>query len=114
MPSIGPALHYSILERDEFACWYCGRRPPDVVLHVDHIQPRSQGGTNARENLLTACARCNLGKGTGEVRTPEEWERIRDEAWARREDRYMRKHPEEFDAESLRAAGITAPEKAGV
>lgn len=60
---IGPSVRFSILMRDEFTCRYCGRSAPDVVLHVDHIIPRAKGGTNARENLVTACRECNLGKG---------------------------------------------------
>jgi 5-methylcytosine-specific restriction endonuclease McrA len=57
-------LRYEILMRDEFTCKYCGRTPlkHGVELHVDHIIPRSQGGTNAKDNLITACNECNLGK----------------------------------------------------
>lgn len=56
-------IRYKVLLRDSFTCQYCGRKPPDVVLHVDHIIPRSKGGSNSIENLSTACADCNLGKG---------------------------------------------------
>lgn len=30
---------------------------------IEHIVPRSGGGTDALENLALACARCNAGKG---------------------------------------------------
>lgn len=33
-----------------------------ATLHVDHIAPRSRGGTNDYRNLVTACADCNLHK----------------------------------------------------
>lgn len=53
---------FYILRRDDFTCRYCGAKAPDVKLHVDHITPKSQGGIDARWNLVTACAPCNLGK----------------------------------------------------
>jgi len=53
---------FEVFRRDGFACQYCGRTPPDVVLHVDHIQPVAAGGGNDETNLVTACADCNLGK----------------------------------------------------
>ncbi|HEY8416138.1 MAG TPA: RRXRR domain-containing protein, partial [Thermaerobacter sp.] len=48
-------------------CAYCGGPGP---LTIDHVLPRSRGGTNAWENLLPACWACNQAKGN---RTPEEW-----------------------------------------
>lgn len=54
---------FSILQRDKFKCTYCGRSANDgYVLHVDHIHPKSKGGTDDIENLTTACMECNLGK----------------------------------------------------
>lgn len=61
--SFSTALRFTILERDQFTCRYCGRSAPDVALHVDHIVPRVEGGTDHESNLVTACADCNLGKG---------------------------------------------------
>jgi len=43
-------------------CVRCGRRPPDVVLHVDHIVPASRGGSSTRNNLQFLCAEDNLRK----------------------------------------------------
>lgn len=54
---------FEIFKRDHFTCQYCGRKPPDVVLAVDHVIPVVAGGHNAEHNLLTACADCNNGKG---------------------------------------------------
>lgn len=60
---ITPKLRFAILERDEFRCVYCGRVPADgAILHVDHIIPRSKGGTTSFANLVTSCRQCNLGK----------------------------------------------------
>jgi hypothetical protein len=55
-------VRFRVLSRDRFTCQYCGRKAPDVVLHVDHILPRSRGGTDDPANLKTACSDCNLGK----------------------------------------------------
>lgn len=60
---ISLSKRFSVLSRDGFACRYCGRKPPDVVLHVDHVTPVSSGGGNDPDNLVAACAECNLGKG---------------------------------------------------
>ena len=45
-------------------CLCCGRMPPDVVLHVDHILPRSTHPDLALDinNLQILCADCNFGK----------------------------------------------------
>jgi hypothetical protein len=43
-------------------CIRCRRRPPDVVLHVDHIVPASRGGSSKRPNLQFLCAEDNLRK----------------------------------------------------
>lgn len=56
-------LRFKVLNRDEFTCQYCGRKAPDVPLHVDHVVPRSKEGKTVIDNLKTACSDCNLGKG---------------------------------------------------
>ena len=41
----------------------CGRRAHDgIILHIDHILPRSKGGPDAFENYQTLCNLCNGGK----------------------------------------------------
>lgn len=60
---IRPGLWYQVLQRDRWRCVSCGRTVADgVLLEVDHIQPRSLGGTNAAANLQTLCRKCNSGK----------------------------------------------------
>lgn len=46
-------------------CQACGARPPDVVLHVDHVIPRYKAPHLALtlSNLQILCEDCNLGKG---------------------------------------------------
>lgn len=55
-------LRFEIFKRDAFTCMYCGRKAPDALLHVDHVNPVSKGGTDDPLNLVTACDQCNLGK----------------------------------------------------
>ncbi|RTY34463.1 HNH endonuclease [Chlorobium phaeovibrioides] len=57
----------NIIRRDAFQCQYCGKT--DAPLTIDHIIPRSRGGEDSWENLITACRRCNSKKGS---RTPRE------------------------------------------
>ena len=58
------AVRWAVLRRDKFQCQYCGQFAPNVKLEVDHIIPIAEGGTNAEDNLKTACFACNRGKGT--------------------------------------------------
>lgn len=55
-------VRFEVFKRDAFKCQYCGKCAPDVVLHVDHINPVAKGGKNEMLNLITACFDCNLGK----------------------------------------------------
>ena len=57
-------LKREIFRRDGYVCVYCGHRGNALTLHVDHIVPRSRGGSDDPGNLATACWPCNLGKGT--------------------------------------------------
>lgn len=58
---------FEIFQRDGFKCQYCGKGPPETVLEVDHIHPRSAGGTDEDSNLRTACWGCNSGKGARQL-----------------------------------------------
>lgn len=63
--AISPKLRFEVLKQARFRCQYCGasQADPDVVLHIDHLKPVAEGGTNDLLNLVAACAVCNLGKG---------------------------------------------------
>lgn len=54
---------FEVFKRDSFTCQYCGLAAPEVILHIDHIEPVSKGGSNDILNLITSCKGCNLGKG---------------------------------------------------
>lgn len=53
-------LRERILIRDAYTCAYCGENANEV----DHVIARKNGGTNAEENLVASCRRCNLAKGS--------------------------------------------------
>lgn len=59
---------FNVFLRDRFTCQYCGRRFPTHELTFDHVVPRSWGGRTTWENVVTACAACNLRKSN---RTPK-------------------------------------------
>lgn len=61
--ALSKKTRFEVFKRDGFTCQYCGAPPTKSVLHVDHIGPVALGGTNDIDNLITACAECNLGKG---------------------------------------------------
>jgi len=69
---------FKILQRDGFTCQYCGAAPwkdKNITLEVDHIFPRSLGGGDEEDNLITACRDCNQGKKArnyGIVKTGEQ------------------------------------------
>lgn len=60
--AVSKGVRFEVFKRDLFTCQYCGRRPPDVVLEVDHIIARSSGGSDESDNLATSCMDCNRGK----------------------------------------------------
>lgn len=61
-PKIPPGQRFRILKKSNFACAYCGRKPPDVTLQIDHVIPVQAGGKTKDENLVAACFDCNSGK----------------------------------------------------
>jgi 5-methylcytosine-specific restriction endonuclease McrA len=50
----------AVFARDRFRCQYCGSQKH---LTVDHVVPRSKGGGDEWDNVVTSCAPCNLRKG---------------------------------------------------
>jgi 5-methylcytosine-specific restriction endonuclease McrA len=82
---------FNLFLRDEFSCQYCGARND---LTFDHVLPRKLGGVTSWENVVAACAPCNLRKGSQTLR----------EAGLK-----LRKQPMRPDAESLRNVGRRFP-----
>ena len=60
-PARNPAFtRFNLFLRDRFECQYCGFGED---LTFDHVIPRSRGGRTTWDNVVTACAPCNLLKG---------------------------------------------------
>jgi 5-methylcytosine-specific restriction endonuclease McrA len=68
-----------LLVKYAYRCAYCGKT--DCQFEVDHIRPRSRGGSNRVSNLCLACHACNQAKGD---KTATEWGHPEVEAQAKR------------------------------
>ncbi|NET76476.1 MULTISPECIES: RNA-guided endonuclease IscB [Okeania] len=55
-----------LLEKWGRSCAYCGAT--DTPLEIEHIVPRSKGGSNRVSNLAIACHQCNQNKGAMDIR----------------------------------------------
>lgn len=55
-----------IYKRDGYQCVYC---QSNKHLTIDHVMPKSRGGSNDWTNLVTCCNKCNVYKSN---RTPDE------------------------------------------
>jgi len=53
----------NILLRDNNECQYCQHKFPPSELTIDHVIPKSRGGSNTWLNLVAACKSCNQKKG---------------------------------------------------
>ncbi|MGC8529404.1 MAG: RNA-guided endonuclease IscB [Leptospirillia bacterium] len=74
-----------LLEKWNRTCAYCGAK--DVPLEIDHIHPRSKGGTDRISNLTLACHVCNQKKGNSDAtvflaKKPETLKKIMSQAKA--------------------------------
>lgn len=56
------------IARQRGRCFYCPTAlEPGRGTHEEHVIPLSRGGRDAVGNIVYACPRCNLSKGTGTV-----------------------------------------------
>lgn len=62
-----PLTRRNVFQRDGHSCQYCGTT--QAPLSIDHVMPRSRGGSDSWDNVTTACLPCNVRKGN---RTPRE------------------------------------------
>ncbi len=67
------ARRLRIYARDGWRCIWCrcrvaigakARSKHLALAHLDHVKPRVLGGSNATENLITSCKRCNDKRGS--------------------------------------------------
>lgn len=82
---------FNLFLRDEFLCQYCGGQ---VELTFDHVVPRAAGGVTSWQNVVAACAPCNLRKGSKSLRQAH---------------MSLRKPPRQPGAEELRNTGRKFP-----
>lgn len=54
---------FNVFARDKNTCQYCGRKFLRSELNLDHVVPRSRGGTSTWENVVCSCHACNRKKG---------------------------------------------------
>ncbi|MGZ5290834.1 MAG: HNH endonuclease [Actinomycetota bacterium] len=53
-----PLTRRAIFARDDWSCQYCGA----TAENLDHVVPKSRGGTHTWDNVVAACRRCNSKK----------------------------------------------------
>ncbi|RZN14855.1 MAG: hypothetical protein EF812_04375 [Methanosarcinales archaeon] len=57
---LGYEIREYLLEKWKRTCAYCGKT--DIPLEIEHIIPKSRGGSNRVSNLTIACHACNQAK----------------------------------------------------
>ena len=82
---------FNLFLRDSFCCQYCGSKGD---LTFDHVVPRANGGVTSWENVVAACSKCNLKKGSKSLR---------------RAGMNLSKAPRQPSSEELRNAGRQFP-----
>ena len=66
--TVSPRVRAAVIERDGYVCRYCNQAV--AIPQLDHVFPRSRGGSSIVKNLVVSCVSCNSAK---KDRTPEEW-----------------------------------------
>ena len=59
----------NLFNRDHGMCQYCAKKLSKATLTIDHVLPKSRGGKNSWENMVSCCRGCNIKK---KHRTPSE------------------------------------------
>ena len=58
-----------LLEREQGCCIYCGMDASKAKMEIEHVVPKSKGGTDSLNNLVLSCSICNQAKGNQDVQT---------------------------------------------
>jgi 5-methylcytosine-specific restriction endonuclease McrA len=70
----GVWMRTRLAEAQNWRCCWCGRhasifRSRRDSATIEHVTPKSEGGTDAWENLAMSCARCNSSRGSEDAAT---------------------------------------------
>ena len=63
---LGYEIREYLLNKWDRKCTYC--QAENIPLQVEHIHPKAKGGSNRISNLCLACEKCNLKKGTQDIK----------------------------------------------
>jgi 5-methylcytosine-specific restriction endonuclease McrA len=63
---LGYEIREYLLNKWDRKCTYC--KTKNIPLQVEHIHPKAKGGSNRISNLCLACEKCNLKKGTQDIK----------------------------------------------
>ncbi len=63
---LGYEIREYLLNKWDRKCTYC--KTENIPLQVEHIHPKARGGSNRISNLCLACEKCNLKKGTQNIK----------------------------------------------
>ena len=77
---ISAAMLRAVRERARHICEYCrlDQESQEATFHIDHIEPRVNGGLTVLDNLALACVSCSLRKGyRNKYRDPWTGRRVR-------------------------------------
>ena len=58
-----------LLERENYCCIYCGIHASKAKMQIEHVIPKSKGGTDSLNNLVLSCETCNQAKGSQDVKS---------------------------------------------
>lgn len=58
-----------LLEREQGCCIYCGIHASKAKMEIEHVVPKSKGGTDSLSNLVLSCHACNQAKGNQDIQT---------------------------------------------
>jgi hypothetical protein len=60
-------LQTSILKRENYKCFYTGRKINESNCYLDHVIPQSKGGNNSYKNIVATCYDANSMKNDKDV-----------------------------------------------
>ena len=60
----GRGQKFIIAYKYDFSCQFCGAKVDHDQIEIDHMVPKSMGGSDRLENLTCACKKCNQSKSS--------------------------------------------------